>query len=269
MKHFIEASDTSNVFTKRCAMQIAWESDVGRVRHENEDNFAFDLTSGLLILADGMGGCQSGEMASAMAVSTVVRELRSMAHASSITELQGGNAFELIESRLRNAVACANQEIFETSMLEPHCAGMGTTLLVVQFFDDRVIVANVGDSRLYLLRHGAFQKITVDHTLLQAQFELGFFPRDEAQRVAARSMLTRSLGSEPHVKVDIFEQSVVQGDMFLLCSDGLYDMLEDEEISAVLLDKEKDLDFSVKELCHRANKKGGFDNITLILAKVS
>jgi len=265
----MQPSDTSSVSTKSCALEIACESDVGRVRPENEDNFAYDLTSGLLILADGMGGCQAGEVASAIAVSTVMRELRSMVKALSETELRDGNAFDLIESRMRNAIAHANQEIFELSLLEPHYAGMGTTLLAVQFHGDRVTVANVGDSRLYLLRNGSFQQITVDHTLLQAQFELGYLPRDEAQRVAARSILTRALGTDPQVNVDVLEQSVTPGDTFLLCSDGLYDMLEDGEISSVLLDSEKDLDFAAKELCHRANKKGGFDNITLILAKVS
>ena len=252
----------------RYTLDVSWASDVGRVRGENEDNFACDLGVGLLVLADGMGGCQAGEVASAIAVSTVMQELAQKPQSGAYRSQYDAGALSPVVTRMCNAVNLANQAVFEAAMLEPQLAGMGSTLVIAQFHDDKVTVANIGDSRLYLQREGVFRQLTVDHTVLQEQIEYGLPPLNEFQRIAAGSMLTRALGIESQIMLDVFEQNVCPGDIFLLCSDGLYDMLSDDEMGMILLNSaEKKLDQVAQDLVSRANEKGGMDNITLILVK--
>lgn len=252
----------------RYALNVSWASDVGRVRNENEDNFACDLDIGLLVLADGMGGCQAGEIASAIAVSTVMQELVHKPQSTAQHLPDDNGTLSPVVLRMCNAVNLANQAVFETAMLEPQLEGMGSTLVIAQFHDDKVTVANIGDSRLYLLRDSAFQQLTVDHTVLQEQIEYGLPPFNEFQRISAGSTLTRALGVSSQMVLDVFEQNVCLGDIFLLCSDGLYDMLSDDEMGFVLVNSaDKQLDHIAQELVRRANEKGGLDNITLILAK--
>lgn len=252
----------------RYVLNVSCASDVGRVRGENEDNFACDLNAGLLVLADGMGGCQAGEVASAIAVSTVMRALSHKPQSGANHDRGDGGALSPVVTRICNAVSLANQLVFEAALLEPQLEGMGSTLVVAQFHDDKVTVANIGDSRLYLLRDSAFQQLTVDHTVLQEQMEYGLPPLNEFQRIAAGSTLTRALGIGPQITLDVFEQNICPGDIFLLCSDGLYDMLSDDEMGMILLNSgEKQLDQIAQDLVRRANEKGGLDNITLILVK--
>ena len=252
----------------RYTLDVSCASDAGRVRGDNEDNFACDLDGGLLVLADGMGGCQAGEVASAIAVSTVMHELAHKTHSAAAQANYNGGALSPVVTRMCNAVNLANQSVFDAATLEPQLQGMGSTLVIAQFHDDKVTVANIGDSRLYLLRDSAFQQLTVDHTVLQEQIEYGLPPLNEFQRIAAKSTLTRALGVGAQITLDVFEQNVCPGDIFLLCSDGLYDMLTDDEMGMTLLHSEdKQLDQIAQDLVDRANGKGGFDNITLILVK--
>lgn len=267
MNHVIESIKAPNTDAHANTLKVVCMSDKGLVRLENEDNFACDRDSGLLVLADGMGGGPTGEVASAIAVSTVMRELRKNSPVASKSEQPNNGALNPLMTALCNAVSKANREILDVSLQESRHAGMGTTLLVAWFTGERLMVANVGDSRLYLLRDNTLMQITVDHTLLQEQLELGYLPRDDAHRVAARSTLTRAVGTEPNVTVDIFEQSVCAGDIVLLCSDGLYDMLEDVEIRSVLIRTGQDIDLAAQELIREAIARGGVDNVTVMLAK--
>ena len=256
-----------NVFCH--ALEISWASDVGRVRNGNEDNFACDACAGLVVLADGMGGCQAGEVASAIAVTTVMHELTPKVHAAVNYSQPHGGGLGVVVTCMCNAVNLANQAVFEAAMQESQLAGMGSTLVVAQFHDSKVTVANIGDSRLYLLRDHVLQQLTVDHTVLQEQIEYGFPVLNEAQRIAAGSMLTRALGAEPQITLDVLERDVSPGDMFLICSDGLYDMLSDTEMRTILLNgSEQPLEQITRNMVTRANEKGGLDNITLILVKV-
>ena len=263
-------NDMSRIFKKltKYALEVSWASDVGQVRSGNEDNFACDLDAGLLVLADGMGGCQAGEIASAIAVSTVMHELAFGISQEGNNLRHDGVVLTPVVARMCNAVNLANQAIFEEAVQNPVMSGMGTTLVIAHFHDEKVTVANIGDSRLYLLRDSAFQQLTVDHTVLQEQIDYGLPPLDEFQRIAAGSMLTRALGIGTQITLDVFEQDVCPNDLFLLCSDGLYDMLSDDEMGIILLNKgEKPLAEIAQELVSCANEKGGLDNITLIIVK--
>ncbi|TCV87375.1 PP2C family protein-serine/threonine phosphatase [Sulfurirhabdus autotrophica] len=264
----VTALEMPKFYTQSYALEISCGSDQGRVRLINEDNFGCDAAAKLMVLADGMGGCQAGEVASAIAVSTVISEIKNIEQPVSDIGLFYGDDLTPSMARACNAIEKSNLAIYEAGLHSPECAGMGTTIVMAQFAEDIVTVANVGDSRLYLLRGDVLQQLTVDHTVLQEQIELGFFPEDERQRVAARSMLTRALGSEPRVTVDVFEQQVNPDDLFLLCSDGLYDMLDDGEIHSILTKMDGRLGWGVEELLRRTLDQGGVDNVTLILARV-
>ncbi len=241
-------------------LAISGKTDVGRLREHNEDNIAWDADLGLALLADGMGGHNAGEVASALAVETVLGVLRTALPAAEDT----GERSTL----LRDAVDDANNAIFSQSHEQPQCAGMGTTLVGALFSDDKVILAHVGDSRIYRLRGNELTQITTDHSLLEELVQSGYLTKEEAELSVNKNLITRALGIEADVDADIDQHSVIADDIYLLCSDGLSDLVSDSDIAAILNDRNRDLDTAAASLVFAANAKGGTDNISVILVHV-
>jgi PPM family protein phosphatase len=254
--------------TLRGKIKLAEISDTGKVREHNEDAIGSNADIGLMVLADGMGGYNAGEVASGIAVQTIteltaegaVREVRNAIDPST------GLMRQTIV--LRDAVARANKIIYQTAQSQTHCEGMGTTLVAAMFYDNRVSIAHVGDSRAYRLRGDKFQQLTLDHSLLQELVDRGFYSEEEAQRSTNRNYVTRALGVEPTVDVEVQEFEVEKGDVYLLCSDGLPDMVEDEDIHLTISTFNASLDVVGQQLVQLSNEHGGRDNISVMLAEV-
>jgi protein phosphatase len=170
---------------------------------------------------------------------------------------------------LRDAVARSNKIIFQTAQSQTHCEGMGTTLVTALFYDDKISIAHVGDSRAYRLRGGKFEQLTLDHSLLQELVDRGFYSEEEAQRSTNRNYVTRALGVEPTVDVEVHEFEVLPDDIYLLCSDGLSDMVEDEDIHLTISTFNASLDVVGQQLVDLANDHGGRDNVSVMLAQVN
>ena len=241
-------------------------TDTGKVRDHNEDAIGSDRDAGLMVLADGMGGYNAGEVASGIAVKTVL-ELVSEGCARedrNATEPETGMMRQTI--MLRDAVARANKVIHQTAKSQPQCEGMGTTIVACLFFDNRVSIAHVGDARMYRLRRNQLEQMTLDHSLLQELVDRGFYSAEEAQRSTNRNYVTRALGVEPAVQVDVQEKEVLPDDVYLLCSDGLPDMVDDEDIHLTISTFSANLETAGQQLIQLSNDHGGKDNISVILA---
>ena len=235
-------------------------SDVGKLRKNNEDAIGEIPELGVLVLADGMGGHNAGEVASRIAVNTVTETIRKrwgeIDH-QGVDERTGHTHEALL---LREAIEAANDAIQQVSRTQPQCAGMGTTVVVALLRADLLSVAYVGDSRLYRLRNGTLEQITRDHSLLE---EL-----EEASTMVKKNIVTRALGVEETVTADIIEQPLEYRDLILLCSDGLTDLVSDATIAETLLKFENNLAKAGKALVKEANDAGGKDNISIVLARV-
>lgn len=247
---------------------IAGRTDTGRVREHNEDSIGQDPELGLLVLADGMGGLKAGEVASAMAVEVVTRELVDVLRSLDPGQSDDDTGYALESLAVGRAVVRANETIFQVAQSQPQCAGMGTTLVVLLFYDDRLTVAHVGDSRMYRLRDGEFEQITLDHSLVQELVNRGFYTPEEAREATHKNIVTRALGIGEDVEYDLLEEVALPGDTFLLCSDGLNDMVDDPTIRAILLENQDNLDAAADRLVGAANDNGGRDNVSVLLARV-
>jgi protein phosphatase len=238
-------------------------TDTGRARNNNEDSVAVDDASALVVLADGMGGYNAGEVASGMATSFIRTELgRWLAEASeNATDTDVRRAMDI-------CVDNANRAIFNAANSNPQYAGMGTTLVVGVFREARLLMGHVGDSRAYRLRASRLTQITHDHSLLQEQIDSGLITPEQAAFSANKNLVTRAVGVEDTVLLETHLHEVLPGDTYLLCSDGLSDMLDDESI-AQLLGGSESLPEAAGALIDAANDAGGKDNISVILARVS
>ena len=243
-------------------------TDVGKVRDHNEDAIGSNRDTGLLVLADGMGGYNAGEVASGIAVQTITELASEGANRERRNELDSSTGFMRQSIVLRDAVARANKIIFQTAQSQTHCEGMGTTLVAAMFFDNKVSIAHVGDSRAYRLRGNKFEQLTLDHSLLQELVDRGFYSEEEAQRSTNRNYVTRALGVEPTVEVEVQEFDVLPDDVYLLCSDGLPDMVEDEDIHLTISTFNASLDVVGQQLVQLTNDHGGRDNVSVMLAQV-
>jgi len=237
--------------------------DTGRARTNNEDSVSLDEGVSLAVLADGMGGYNAGEVASSMATSFIRTELgRWLREASAnATDTEVRRAMDI-------CVDNANRAIFNAANANPQYAGMGTTLVVAVFRELRLLVGHVGDSRAYRLRGGRLQQITRDHSLLQEQIDAGLITPEQAAFSANKNLVTRAVGVEDTVLLETHLHEVQPGDLYLLCSDGLSDMLDDASIAQVLQMHES-LASAGAALIEAANDAGGKDNISLILARAS
>jgi serine/threonine protein phosphatase PrpC len=244
-------------------------TDTGRVRDHNEDAIGSDIDIGLMVLADGMGGYNAGEVASGIAVKTVIDMVTEACSREDRADIEPETGFMRQTIILRDAIRRANKIIHQTAQSQPQCEGMGTTLVACLFFDNRVSVAHVGDSRLYRLRDNRLEQITLDHSLLQELVDRGFYSQEEAQRSTNRNYVTRALGVEPSVDVEIQEVDADKLDYYLLCSDGLPDMVEDEDIHLTISTFSANLDTIGQQLIKLTNDNGGRDNVSVVLVKVA
>ena len=202
-------------------IEIASVTDVGRKRSHNEDSIASDSALGVAVLADGMGGYKAGEVASQLAVQMIMDDLRQgLAEArtgGNADAASDGSGFSRESLVLKTAIEKANEAIFRTAQSQPQCQGMGTTLVSAAFYDDRMAIAHVGDSRLYRLRAGSLEQLTSDHSLLQELVDKGFYTPEEAKQSLNKNLVTRAVGIELKVSPDLQEEVVLPGDVYLLC----------------------------------------------------
>jgi serine/threonine protein phosphatase PrpC len=243
-------------------------TDTGKVREHNEDTIAFDPDIGLLVLADGMGGYNAGEVASGIAVKTIVNLVRESIEREDLSVMDPTTGLARPSIILRDAIARANKIIYQTARTQPQCEGMGTTVVASLFYDNRISIAHVGDSRLYRLRNNKFEQVTADHSLLQELVDRGFYSPEEAQRAANKNYVTRALGVEQNVDVELQEEDVQKGDHYVLCSDGLSDMVEDGDIHLTVNTFNDNLETVAKQLIQLANDNGGRDNVSVVMAQV-
>jgi len=249
-------------------VRFAGETNVGMKRTHNEDNLYLPTDERLAIVADGMGGHASGEIASQMAVETVVEFFKSTQEDTEITwpfKLDRGYRYDV--NRLITGIKLANVKIFEAAQREPQYRGMGTTIVAALFLDDQVLIAHVGDSRLYRVRDGEIQQITEDHSLLNDYIKMKKLSADEIANFPHKNVIVRALGMKETVQVDVYNESPRMGDVYLLCSDGLSGMIDDPKIHD-LVRGEQDLDKATEKLIGAANAAGGVDNITVVMARL-
>ena len=244
-------------------------SDVGKVRDHNEDAIGAQPDIGLWVLADGMGGYNAGEVASGIAVKTILDLVTAACRTEKRADIEAGTGYMRQTIVLRDAILRANKVINQTAQSQPQCEGMGTTLVASLFYDNRVSIAHVGDSRMYRMRGNRFEQITMDHSLLQELVDRGFYSQEEAQRSTNRNYVTRALGVEANVDVEVQEIDVQKGDYFLMCSDGLPDMVEDEDIHLTISTFSNDVRTVGEQLIKLTNDNGGRDNVSVILVRVA
>jgi protein phosphatase len=237
-------------------------TDTGRARSNNEDSVALDEAAGLAVLADGMGGYNAGEVASGMLTSFVSAELGRW-----LVEAAGTAADNDVRRAMDICVDNANHAIFSSSTTNPMYAGMGTTLVLAVFREGRVLVGHVGDSRCYRFRAGKLTQITKDHSLLQEQIDAGLITPEQAQFSSNKNLVTRAVGVESTVLLETHIHETLPGDIYLMCSDGLSDMLLDENMTQVL-QMHDSLPAAGQALIDAANEAGGRDNIAVILVRV-
>jgi len=252
----------------RGKIQFAEVTHTGMVREHNEDAIGSNGDMGLMVLADGMGGYNAGEVASGIAVQTITDLAAEGANREQRNDIDPHTGLMRQTIVLRDAVARANKIIFQTAQSQTHCEGMGTTLVAAMFYDNKISLAHVGDSRAYRLRDEKFEQLTMDHSLLQELVDRGFYSEEEAQRSTNRNYVTRALGVEPTVEVEVQEYDVLPDDIYLLCSDGLPDMVEDEDIHLTISTFNASLDVVGEQLVQLANEHGGRDNVSVMLAQV-
>jgi len=248
----------------KAALEFAEKSDTGLLRSQNEDSVAVSPAFGFAVLADGMGGYSAGEVASSTATAVLKESLE-----QGLATLPRQFAFRLhraslLRQLLVEAIHRANIAILDAARAEPAYAGMGTTLVVALFHRDTVTIAHVGDSRAYRFRHGELQQLTRDHSLLQEQIDAGLLTQEAARFSENRNLVTRAVGIETEMEVEIHDHAIEPGDIYLLCSDGLSDMLEPEEISC-LITPCSSLPQVCEALVQKANDNGGRDNVSVVL----
>jgi protein phosphatase len=236
-------------------------TDTGRARSNNEDSVTVDDAHALAVLADGMGGYNAGEIASGMATGFIRSEMGRWLH-----EVGGSATDPEVRRAMDICVDNANRAIFNAANANPQYAGMGTTLVVAVFRGTRVLVGHVGDSRAYRLRGGRLMQMTRDHSLLQEQIDAGLITAEQASFSSNKNLVTRAVGVEDTVLLEIHQHEVHPGDLYLLCSDGLSDMLDDETLSQLLQGYDS-LEQAGAALIAAANDAGGKDNIAVVLAR--
>lgn len=238
-------------------------TDVGRQRANNEDAVLLDTKRAIVVLADGMGGYNAGEVASTMAVESVLHALGHW-----LDQAQQKATVRDVRRAMEICVDNANRAIFEAANTDAAYAGMGTTLVMAVRWGDVLLTGHVGDSRAYRWRAGTLTQLTRDHSLLQEQIDMGLITPEEAVVSSNRNLVTRALGVEDTVLLDVQELDLAVGDVYLLCSDGLNDMLDDADIASVLVNEGLGLDACARRMIRWANDCGGRDNITVALIRV-
>jgi protein phosphatase len=254
--------------TLSAALEFASATDPGKVRSHNEDSIGTEADVGLVVLADGMGGYNAGEVASGIAVAVLTTEIKKALATTPAHGIDPKTGDALGVAVVREHSARANTSIYEAAKSQPQYAGMGTTLVVALFYDNKMCVGHIGDSRLYRLRGDAFDQVTRDHSLLQEQLDSGMITPEAAKLSQNKNLVTRAVGIDPEVETEIHVHDTQPGDIYLLCSDGLSDMVEDPDIHATLSTLKSNLQLAAESLVQQANDNGGRDNVSIILVRV-
>lgn len=243
--------------------QFCAKTDTGRSRDNNEDSVVYDEATKLAVLADGMGGYNAGEIASGMATAFIKSELsRWLSEAGENAKLRE------IRRAMEICVDNANLSIYKAANSNAHYSGMGTTLVMGVFREDKLLVGHIGDSRCYRFRGGELQQITKDHSLLQEQLDAGLITQEQAAKSSIRNLVTRALGVEEVVLLEVNEHMVELGDIYMMCSDGLSDMVDDATIGKIM-GVQADLAEKAGFLIEAANEHGGRDNISVVMVEVT
>ena len=251
--------------THHVALQFAVKTDTGLVRSHNEDAVQISADHSIAVLADGMGGYNAGEIASSIATSVFMIELEQQ-----LLQLDGKHASgKRLQQLMAAAVGIANDQILDAARNEPQYSGMGTTLVAALFRHDRIVIAHIGDSRCYRFRQGKLTLLTRDHSLLQEQIDAGLVSAEWARYAPNKNLITRALGVAPQIDVETNEYQIEEGDLYLLCSDGLSDMLSEEQMTEMMQTHQTELDKLGEVLVQAANDNGGRDNISAILARIT
>jgi len=249
------------------SLEVVARTDSGMVRSHNEDSVYANPALGLVVLADGMGGYNAGEVASGMTTTLLATEL-ARAFCEKPPYQRDGSGTSWATSALQAEIAKTNGAIFSAAQSQPQYAGMGTTLVMAVFHDNRMTTAHIGDSRLYRLRDEEFSQVTRDHSLLQEQIDSGLITPEQARTSQNKNLVTRALGIDVTVEAEIHEYDVLPGDIYLLCSDGLNDMVPDDEIAMTTQMLGANLELCAMQLIQMANDNGGRDNVSVIVIKV-
>ncbi len=247
---------------------IAAKTDTGLVRRKNEDAIGYDIELGVAVLADGMGGHRGGEIASSMTVETILDLLRQQLPHLKPGQSDSKSGYSLESICIQEAVESANDLVYKAGDANPKHSGMGTTIIVLLFYNNALSLVHIGDSRCYRLRTDTFEQLSKDHSLLQELVDRGFYTRAEARNSANKNLVTRALGIDPLVTADIQEDIVLKNDIYLLCSDGLTDYVEDEYIYLTIKRFSDNLEEAAKQLITKANQNGGKDNISVMLCRI-
>ncbi|QJC58148.1 Protein phosphatase PrpC [Polaromonas vacuolata] len=259
----LEPKSCCDLSCKKMNYEFFSQTDPGLIRSNNEDVVCFDVSTRLCILADGMGGYNAGEVASAMAATFINAEMGRWLTQTGLNPLPKG-----VRRAMEICVENANHSIYNAGNSNPQYTGMGTTLVVGVFHNDCLTLGHIGDSRCYRLRGDALVQITKDHSLLQEQIDAGLITPEAALTSSNRNLVTRALGVEDGVALEIHEHRVESGDLYLMCSDGLSDMVRDEVISEIMQGFES-LEQKAWRLTSAANTSGGRDNISVLLVLAS
>jgi protein phosphatase len=249
--------------------QAAGKTDIGLVRTNNEDNFGFDLRRGIFVVCDGMGGAAAGEVASKIAVDTVLAYFRSDPGRTESPVL--GRKFEGVSEHaagLANAIQLANQAIQDAGTHDPNRSGMGSTIVALRLNGNLFSIANVGDSRIYLVRSGRIQQLTSDHSLVMEQVRRGLLTVEEAERSEMQNVIVRALGSDDSVEPDLEDHEFAPGDVLILCSDGMSRYVKEEKMLEVA-SSAASLEEACGELIEAAKSGGSDDNITCLLVRAA
>lgn len=237
-------------------IEVAALSDTGKVRDHNEDSYGHCLEAGAFVVCDGMGGAAAGEVASRIAVDTVIERLCTV------------TSPEDRRRALTESIAAANRLVYSRANSDASLQGMGTTLVVLAVQDHSALIGHVGDSRCYLFRSGRLTRQTNDHSLVDEQVRLGHMTQEDAERSPLKNVITRAIGTQPSVEPDISELSIEPGDTFLLCSDGLIREVPDEHIAAIL-SHPSPIQEQCLNLINSANRSGSHDNVTVVLVRAN
>lgn len=248
-------------------LYMAGQTDVGNARDHNEDAIFWDFERGFALLADGMGGHNAGDVASRMCLEKL-NALLTSALDKSLASLRPNKGVSRQVTLVRRSINKANAAVFESAENNKERKGMGTTLCAVLFYDNKAVIAHVGDSRVYRLRGKKLEQVTADHSLVQELLDKGAISEEEAEDNPYSHVITQAVGIRPRVIADIQELGVLPGDVYLLCSDGLTDMVSDEEIKETLLAADGHWERATQSLIDHANQAGGHDNISVILTGV-
>jgi len=243
------------------------QTDVGSERDHNEDAIGYDEDIALAVLADGMGGHRGGEMASAITVSTVLDIITNRMKNTPSGETDDESGYSRESLIVHEAISRANKKVHDSSQANEQFRGMGTTIVVALFYDNRFTVAHVGDSRLYRLRDGELEQLTRDHSLIQELIDRGFYTPEQARHSLNKNLVTRAVGINSQIQIDIQEDIAMVDDIYLLCSDGVNDMIEDNVIRSAIMENSHDLNQAASEIIRLANQHGGKDNISALLVK--